>query len=61
MVHCSAEKSASRSAPIAGRATFTTVASMPANPEPRIEASRTQRPFADPNWIAYSAVAAGTG
>src|SRR5689334_1655717 len=49
MVHCSEAKSVCRSRPIAGRATLTTVASMPASPDPRMDAASTHRPRADPN------------
>lgn len=43
-VHCSAVNPVCRSAPIAGSAMLTTVASIPAMPDPRMVANSTHRP-----------------
>jgi hypothetical protein len=45
-VHCRPDSAAPRSAPIAGNATLTTVASSIARPEPSTAANSTQRPAA---------------
>ena len=48
IVHCKPAKLAPRSSPIDGRAILTTVASMPATPDPSTVASSTHRPEA---WL----------
>src|SRR6476646_6557100 len=49
MTHSSPANPLSRSLPMLGRATFTTVASSDAMPDPRTVAARTHRPRAVPN------------
>ncbi|MDF9811238.1 hypothetical protein M2266_000469 [Streptomyces sp. SPB162] len=50
--HCRVPNPAPKSRPIAGRAMLTTVASIPASADPRMEAASTHRPAADATWIS---------
>ena len=54
MTHCNTAMLASESVPIVGRATFTTVASRNAIPEPSTVASRTQRALGVPQVMESS-------
>ena len=54
-VHCSEPKPTCRSRPMFGRATLTTVASMPAMPEPRTHARTIHRPDGDESRMTRGA------
>lgn len=59
-VHCSPARSASRSAPMLGRATLTAVASRKDMPEPSTIASSTRRPTASPYRTPVTVLATRT-
>ena len=61
MTHCTSVMEAPRSACRAGSATLTTVASIPASPDPRMEASRTQRPAGEENRTGSAGVVPAGG